>query len=213
MLMNKLGPVLHRVMLTIALGIGLGCEPEENQRPTDAANPNSATPTAPAKPSTQALLEGPRRELRLDFLPATISVPESWQLKTTSGEVAVTVLSGPTPHGDAAIRLSRLNSLTPQTVELYLDKMRQDADHSGANLFFEIREQGGMRVVESVRPLRDAAVDWKLRLLVASGLNFDQYELSFLALPRSVYDADSTFLRSLLTSVRVTDAPSTSPGR
>lgn len=211
--MGKCSFVIHRVLLAAMLATGLGCEPDDARPPAGAGNPGATSPPASARPSTQALLEGPRHDLKLDFLPLTMSVPESWQLKTISGEVAVTVLSGPSPHGDVAIRLSRLITLTPQTADLYLEKVRQDAAAPNANLFFEIRQQGGMRVVESIRASRDETVDWKLRLLVSNGLNFDQYELSFLALPRSLYEADVEFLRSLLTSVRLADQPSTSPAR
>lgn len=196
--------VAPSILALLAVALALGCEPEE---PTPPPAPQE-TPAAdvPQRPTTRELLEGPRHDLALGSLPATISVPKSWELKSPTGQIPVIVLAGPTPSGEVLLRLSRLNTLTPQTQQLYLDRVRQEAANSPNTLFFEIREEGGFKVIESVRPAGDATVDWKMRLLASNGLNFDQYEVSFLALPRSVYDADANFLRSLLRTIKLTDA-------
>lgn len=197
--------------LAMFLGLSLvaGCEPEEPTPPPELHQATS--PDRTSRPTTQELVDGPRHELTLGSLPATISVPRSWELRSPTGQVPITGLAGPTPTGDAFIRLAKLNTLTPQTQQLYLDQVRQKAADSPSSLFFEIRDEGGFRVIESVQPASDGTVDWKLRLLASNGLNFDQYEVSFLALPRSVYDADADFLRSLLRTIRLVDSPGASP--
>lgn len=194
-------------MLTLSLLVG--CEPEEPVPPPEIQQP--AAPAGPTRPTTQELVDGPRHELSLGSLPATISVPKSWELRSPTGQVPITVLAGPTPTGEAVLRLLKLNKLSPQTHQLYLDKVRQEAADSATMLFFEIRDEGGFKVIESVRPGSDSTVDWKLRLLASNGLDFDQYEVSFLALPRSVYDADADFLRSLLRTIRLSDSAAAPP--
>src|SRR5207237_685982 len=76
--------------------------------------PTSATPEPiknstdeKSRPTTQELLTGQRRTIRLGVIPLTVLVPERWEVKTYGTDNVITFLEGPAPHDDVKIQLAR----------------------------------------------------------------------------------------------------------
>jgi hypothetical protein len=179
-----------------------GCDkPEQGLLPAEATPP-ATRPQTPPPPTTQDLLTGPRTSISLETVPGTISVPPGWKTNRLENEPVV-VLTGPTPHGEVVFLPGRLMQFTPQTLELYLERQRQTYVNKPSTLKFDIRDQGGFRVLEIVTVAASDMVEWRTLLMANTGLNYEQYKVSCI-LPRAVYEQDKAFLESILGTIAYT---------
>jgi hypothetical protein len=121
----------------------------------------------PPRPTTQELLSGPRKSLRLGDYPLTLEVPQSWNLKSEGGVILV---AGPATSSDVEIQL--LNPGRPLGVEgtprsATLDRVVNQAKSEAAakpHSFnkVELRDLGdGVKVLEQ-RMISTPFVDGKL---------------------------------------------------
>src|SRR5689334_18840042 len=133
--------------MTAAMGIA-GCDnspaPPKN---LPATNDKPAT-TGPSRPTTQELLNGPTKKLSLGVIPFNITVPQSWEVKTSGDGLAF--LQGPTPAGDVQIQLAKRHSqLSPQDVEALIRAAKKEADaHPEAKRTATLRETPSFRILD-----------------------------------------------------------------
>src|ERR1043166_1307910 len=75
----------------------------------------------PQRPTTQQLLTGPRTRLTLGAIPFSVRAPLSWRTRVLASS-GVTILTGPTPSGEAQIQLTApKSSYVPTTKPQDLD--------------------------------------------------------------------------------------------
>jgi hypothetical protein len=86
------------VLLSLAC---IGCEDKPPPLPP-ATNP--APPAVSARPTTQEILQAPRKPAQLANYPLQVEVPEFWEAKTIKAGAFV---RGPTPGGSVAILVTR----------------------------------------------------------------------------------------------------------
>ncbi len=203
--------------ITAAMGIA-GCDnspPPPKNLPTTSETP---TTTAPSRPTTQELLNGPTKKLSLGVIPFSITVPQSWEMKTTGDGLAF--LEGPTPAGDVQIQLAkRHNQLSAQDVEALIRAAKKEADaHPESKRTATVRETPSFRILDRQSigtpmtvPVTDpngkptvqqiTPYQWTVLLLLPRGKNFEAYELSFYDLTLDQYKADKDFLQKILDTV------------
>lgn len=137
-------------IVAVLAGTGLACDDDKNDLPPSVLNaqrtPQRET-TKPA-PTTQDLLTGAKKTLRLGDYPLTLEAPANWALQSTEGG-SVTV-GGPASSGEITILLnsqrqtipaSRLNDIVAQT------KKETDAKPHPINRV-ELRSLGAAKVLE-----------------------------------------------------------------
>ena len=117
----------------------------------------------PPRPTTQELLTGPTRTLRLAEFPLTLDVPQSWNLKTS--DTGILMVAGPASSADVEIHLSNpgLRVVQAGQLDAVLAKMKAEADakpHPFNKV--EMRDLGdGVKVLEQ-RMISTRFVDGKL---------------------------------------------------
>jgi hypothetical protein len=206
----------------------LGCDERSGSRPpgyteTDPSQSSKST-TAPARPTTQELIEGPYKKLSLFPLALSVSAPQSWAV--SSPVERLYFLQGPAPSGgsDVQIQLAERTSETRDRLERLFRAAQRDAAAHADVASVEVRQLGDMRVFD-VRHIVDGAdpyattssaaptsaasppklVDWSVTYYVPRGSDFAAYELHFFNLPKSQFDADKEFLRKILDSASPND--------
>jgi hypothetical protein len=180
---------------------------------------------SPPRPTTQELVSGSYQRIRLETVPLTMSVPQSWKIEHL-GNIAL--LQGPTPFGSARIQFARRDPVNQPTLDVLYNSAKKDqaAADPQAQMSVELRDEHGMKVMErrSVGrkvsiPITDATgiqkldqhaqpmeqvvtpMKWRLNLFILMpGLTdqFAQYELNFIDLNLDQYQADKAFLEKIL---------------
>jgi len=197
----------------VALIIAIGCD-------TRSAPPSvseSAPSTAPAsRPTTQELLDGPRKKISLLPLPLRAEAPASWQVKSLTENLFF--LEGPAPSGDVQIQLAERTSQTADKLERLFKAAKRDAASHPAGTQVDIRQLGNVRVFDVQRVIkRDATavlpadpsassgpgkfIDWSITYFTPRGSDFAAYELHFFNLSADQFDSDKEFLQKILDSV------------
>jgi hypothetical protein len=221
-MMKSGGRVALALMAALALA---GCDnapPVPKNLP--ATDDRPATAPATSRPTTQELLTGPTKKLNLNAIPFSVTVPQSWEVKTTPE--GLTFLEGPSPAGDVQIQLAkRHNQLSKEDVEALIRAAKRDADaHPEAHRTATVREMASFRILDrqsTGTPVSVQTTDpegkptvtqitpyqWTILLLLPRGTNFEAYELSFYDLTLEQFTKDKQFLQKIVDSV--IDEPAT----
>jgi hypothetical protein len=214
------------VILCMAGALAGGCDdapaPPQPAAQTPAASEGATT--APARPTTQQLLSGPKTRLILGTLPLSAEVPEGWTIRTAGPLV---LLEGPTPSGQGEVQLAHRPSLKREQFEALLGGARKDQEQArGTGKTIDVRPLGTATILErrSVgRPLPadaeaeagagaagDAAYNWTITVFVPQGGKpddaVDVHELNIMGLTVSQYETDGPLLRPIVESLRLESA-------
>ncbi len=174
--------------------------------PTPPPAPVTSLPALPERPTTQALLEGPRTTLSLDMLPLTVRVPQGWVVKALGGTM---VLIGAAPSGEITIQLN-VRSVKKEDVA-YIEAGAKDEQKQQPDsiLVAADREINGMKVFERQTVGRSRGADgartyrWTITTYVPRDDTYmAAYELDFVGLTDLQFNSDKTFLYSIVDSLR-----------
>jgi hypothetical protein len=150
-----------------ALYIAGGCDDSDNSVSPDVLSAQERArkqieeyAKIPPRPTTQELLNGPTKTLRLAEFPLSLDVPQSWELKTS--DTGVLMVVGPASSADVEIHLSNPGLRVGQ-LDVQLARMKSEADAKPHPLNkVEMRDLGnGVKVLEQ-RMISTAFVDGKL---------------------------------------------------
>jgi hypothetical protein len=217
-------------LVVLALALVLGCD---DKRDTRAANSAPQTPqqestkpaaaTAPIRPTTQELLEAPRKPLTLGALKLTLDVPPGWKI-TTLGTGSW--LEGPTPGGEVRIQLASQGApLKVDSIYAMEKRAREDAaKHADVLEVIPLRDIGGLakkmerreiqrnlvinipddRDPKITRPEKVDRVDWTVLAFLPDADQFNINVLSFSGLSLQQYQKDREFLEHVLNTLHYT---------
>jgi hypothetical protein len=212
------------VGLAMAFSV-LGCDKkkQEAEHVDVPASRPAVTRSAATRPSTQDLLNGPRKSLILGALPLRMSVPETWKIVTAD---SASWLEGSTPHGFIRMQLSAVlqgagsdvgNPVTfnSETLALHEKKAEKDAAASSGTIevvplhslgvaakVMERREvyQGSARGFDG-EPQPTKMMDWSIEVYVPQAMNYTLDLLHFMALTNDQYQQDKDFLEKILATL------------
>jgi hypothetical protein len=204
--------VMTRACLAaILMGIvTAGCD-----KPTPPPDLASAPP-APAAPTTQELLEGPRQPLNLVVSGLTAKVPPGWEIKRPdTGEFVF--MHGAAPHGDVDIQVSRLvaqpqASLDQTQIQTLVAAAKKEMTQNPANhLVADLRDVNGLQCLEEVMAdspttqpadVSDNSIcTWRTIVFVPRAGRFDEVSLSVLGFTMGQYRQDGPFIRAIFNSI------------
>jgi hypothetical protein len=173
--------------------------------------------TQPPRPTTQALLEGPRKRLTLGVIPLAVRAPASWGVKHLDG-TNLTMLEGPTPTGDVSIQLSERPLTSAAKFDVLVNGAKRELEQFPATIkMAELRAIGRAKVLERQRIGRmpttspddepgttlSPPFSWTITVFVPRGADYETYELSFIGLTADQYETDKVLLRSIIESLTV----------
>lgn len=203
-------------VLILAGGMIAACDDRPTPPPDVVArSERQAADEENARPTTQQLLEDPRKTIRLGSLPLSAKVPESWEIKALS-DGAVIFLQGPTPYGEVQIQLAQRPPTNAEKIELMVNAAKKEMTENADTIrMADLRNDGLVKIFErqSIGPAVSlqmvAAEDqpgplfrWTITYFVPEAADFSAYELNFIALPLKQYKADEQFLRKIIDSVQ-----------
>ena len=228
-------------LLAGAICVGSGCDDASDPPPHLVADQPAPKPVeADVRPTTQELLEGPRKAVSLGELPLTVQAPKGWGLETLSGTSHV-LLQGPTPSGEASIQLKVRPSTSAAKLEMIVNGAKKELERfpqsvtmvelrpitGGQVLELGVRERdhGGAQVLEQQRigempralPDDDPSIklsrpmNWTITVFVPRGADHDTYELNFIGLTADQYQTDKPLLRGIIDSITVQTAAEARP--
>ncbi len=197
------------------LAVGVGCEDDSLPVSAPVEDPSTQIPPPATRPTTQSILEGPRKAISLKLLPFTIEAPEAWKIENhdTRNE-SVTMLEGPMVNDEAHITLGLRETMSGEILRNYTNRLKKEDEtlkKIGGSV--TIREIGDIRIIDLRRPPSTAStkpsedpMEWRITLLYSSGLGHDQYELKFIGLTVESYEANKEWLTKMLDTLRYDDA-------
>jgi hypothetical protein len=216
-------------LLVLAIALAIGCDDKRDRAANSAPQtppPESTQPaaaTAPARPTTQELLEAKRRPLTLGTLKLTLDVPPGWMI-TTAGTGSW--LEGPTPNGEIRIQLATQGAPLKLDSILAMEKRARDdaAKHPDVLEVVPLRDIGGMarkmerREIQKnltinipddkdpkiTRPEKVDRVDWTILAFLPDADQFNINVLSFSGLSLQQYQKDREFLDHVLNTLHYT---------
>ncbi len=210
-------------LVLLAMGFGSGCDDAPAPPPHLVADRLAAKPHAAetTRPTTQELLEGPRKPIPLGELPLTVQAPGAWALKTLNGTTHV-LLEGPTPSGEASIQLNVRPTTSATKLEMILNGAKKELERFPQSIkMVELRPITGAQVLEqqrvgemsrtlpdddpNVKPSRP--MNWTITVFVPQGADHKTYELNFVGLTADQYETDKPLLRGIIDSITVDAAP------
>lgn len=200
-----------------------GCDRSDSTPPPPPPRPPTPPPTQPSqstattRPTTQALLTGPRKPRVLGPLPLVMEVPESWKIETPPGS-AISWLDGPTPHGHVHIELtSQGTPFNSRSLTLMDEQARKEAATKGANApqvtplhsvggTARAREQREVRpgtvLDEDGTPRKTEVMDWSIEVYIGQDTGYTLDMLHFAMLPLDQYQQDKDFLERIVGTLR-----------
>jgi hypothetical protein len=202
-------------LLTVATASAglVGCD---DPRPAVPTPPLPVATTAPAvaiepqRPTTQALLSGPRTRTVLAPLPLALQLPQGWTLETIAD---TPVLNGPAPSGDLTVSLIT-RAVSTKAIELTERGAKEEADaRPGVHLLAAARTVNGVRIFErqsvgtTIAPDGSPTFRWHITVYAPASADSEfttTYELNFLGLSRAAFEADKPFLTSIIDSIELT---------
>ena len=221
-------PAMNRVACVALLlaGTFTGCDEAPVAPPELLTTPPPPAETT-SRPTTQELLEGPRRSIALGAMPLSVQAPPGWSVKTMDGTSA-TFLEGPTPTGDASIKLSDRAATKPDKLEILAAGAKKEREQFPDSIkLAEMRDiRGGAKVLERQRvgklmtpALSEPGVkesppfSWTITVFVPRGNDYETHELNFVNLTADQYETDKALLRGIVESIAVNGAaPESSAG-
>jgi hypothetical protein len=220
--------VLAAMAAAIVVMGSAGCKRQPPPLAVEESAPHQAK--TPPGPTTQELLSGPRQRIVLDTLPLTAAIPQGWTISRPPG-MNFAFLEGPLPGGGQVhIQLTKKPPLwavdkSPMTMDERLDLMKQAAQKEQQAdpqtiKYADLRSLGQAKIFEKqsvFQPAGGAAVDekgrpvavgpqyrWTITLFVPQDKTYQTYELNFLDLSQSQYEANRDFLQGIVDSLRLT---------
>jgi len=230
--------ILAATVLVAIVLVAFGCDDSSSVPPSvqqAAVKAKAHGPQAPPRPTTQELVNGPKRRLPLTPLPFSVSVPPSWKVQSL-GAGSITVLTGPTPSGEAQIQLTsratakkeeleiirraaKKEMSQPTTESLSKKTIKADFRKIGEVEVFErqaigqpgpltVQDADGREHTETATPF-----NWTLQMFVPQGDEYALYEMNFVVLTAEQYQQDKQLLQPILDSLQydVAAAPATTP--
>lgn len=226
---------MSRKKLILILGVFcllqmMGCDRHREQIETAKAAAETPKPAATqdAEPTTQALLSGKTKKLRLPGGPLIAVVPESWKLDTDG---PVTFVTGPSLFGTATVGLSSPSSVSfkQQEIDALIAKLPAELQTHPEQYRREVhRTIGNLQVIEhrylkkpmtrnktdaKGDPVPDAQggfatitatpVQWTLTVFVPGEQAFTRYELNLIDLEADQLAVDEPLLDKIMHSVTV----------
>jgi hypothetical protein len=197
----------------------VGCNDKPDDLPTTpppkpATQPAPAPATAPVRPTTQQLLEAPRKAIVLGSFKLTLEVPPGWEVNSPGSSA---FLEGSTPHGEVRIQLAAHGApLKNNAITAMEKRARDEAAKQPTELeVVPLRNIGGTaRKLERREFLRNLAitgddgtvrhvdrVDWQIMAFVPEGEDFAVDVLNFTGLSIEQYQQDKQFLEHVLSTL------------
>ena len=215
----------RHIAVAIALLAGIivaGCDESPVAPPPELLKNPQPAEAATSRPTTQQLLEGPRKPLALAAMPLTVRVPVGWSIRNMDG-TSVTFLEGPTPAGDASIQLSERAVTKADKFDIVVNGAKRElAEHPDTIRMAELRDIAGAKVLERQRVGRltnpnltepgekaSPPFTWTITVFVPRGADYETYELNFIGLTVDQYEADKSLLRGIIDSLTVSGAGAT----
>jgi hypothetical protein len=235
------GTFLKVIGICLALaGVLVGCD-RAPAPPPEAKTPSPPPVTLPGdepRPTTQALLLGPRKKLLLPNMPLALRVPESWKTEPAGPLI---VLTGPTPADQVTIQLAVRDPLPADRLTAYIERLKKEGDQPAKPP--ELRQVGKMQVLERLsvsKPITIARKDarnepvvddkgnpvtdtftpmtWRVSVFVPeSQAVFSRYELNCINFIQEQYAADHGLIEEVFNSLvydeagTATQAPAADP--
>lgn len=219
---------LIRLLACVGLLVA-GCDKSKQQiEQVKTAAETKPPATQEAKPTTQELLSGKYKRLRLPNTPLSLMVPESWKIDAVG---PVTFITGPSPFGTATIGLSSPSSIAFKQSEIdsLTTKLQNDiATKPEQFRRGEHRSIGNVQLIEKRflgkpmtrdklddkgDPIPDnqngfvtvtaTPVQWTLTLFVPADQDYARYELNFIDLDADQMSVDQQLLDKIIGSVTV----------
>lgn len=210
---------LSSIVLIAGLLLIGGCG-EDAPPATPTATPTPATPDVPApllRPTTQQIVEAPRKPLQLKVIPITIDAPDLWQVVDIKNPAGIaTMIQAPIIDDEARVSLSTRDPMGGETLRNYLNRLKQeDADAKKIGGSVTVRQVGDLRIVDSRRPLGDASqpdtdrgFEWRITIFYPSGIAHDQFAMQFIGLTVASYQINKQLLDEVLQTIRYDDGSS-----
>lgn len=223
-------------LIPLAASLGLlmvGCDKPKTPAEVVKAATEAKTPpaTQEAKPTTQELLTGKYKRLRLPNTPLSLMVPDSWKIDAVG---PVTFVAGPSPFGTATIGLSSPSSIAFKQTEIDALTTKLESDITAKPGQFrrgDHRRAGNVQIIEKRflgkpvtrdkldekgDPIPDekngfvtfttTPVQWTLTLFVPADQDYSRYELNLIDLDADQMAVDEKLLDKIMGSVTVDGA-------
>lgn len=222
----------------LALSLLLACAPawlagcdDAPPPPADLLSTSKQAPKAPAQPTTQDLLSGPRKVIPLSILPMSARVPESWSIKNLDGG-SITLLEGNAPSGLVQIRLAQRPFVPRDTLEGILSRAsKEKTEKPDVIKVLDIKSmpgESGGQILERqslgktmpALPLDaegktlskpETFYSWTITYFIPQADGCEAYELNFVGLTAEQFQTDGALLREIIDSVKYHGAPTTAP--
>ena len=197
---------------------GLGCD--EPPKPPVIVQPVPPPDATPPRPTTQELLEGPRKPLALGDLPLTVQAPTGWAVKPLQGTSQI-LLQGPTPSGEAFIQLNVRPTTPAPKLDVIISGAKKELQQFPQSIkLVDVRDIAGGKVLERQRvgqvprpspedppDLKPSApFNWTITVFVPRGSDYETHELNFVGLTADQYEMDKALLRGIVESISVSGA-------
>jgi hypothetical protein len=141
-------------LASVLAGLGVACDdkgdlPPEVLRARQQAQQQAAMPATRTAPTTQELLNGPKKTLRLANFPLSLEVPKSWNLGSMGNGEIITA-GGPANSGEITIQLVQQGQqVLANGLELTYQEMKKEAQSKPHAINrVELRPLGPGKVLE-----------------------------------------------------------------
>jgi hypothetical protein len=218
------GPLVPLAALALVLLPLIGCDDKRSSSGVPPVPPPAPAtqPAAPAvtRPTTQELLNGPRKPLVLGNFKLTMEVPPSWKLETVG---SATWLAGETPNGEvrmqlavqgAALKSGAINAMEKRARDEAAkepDKLEVIPLHNIGGTARKMERREVLHNLELRVPKADGTtldhvehvdrMDWSILVFVPDGDQFTLEVINFSGLSIQQYEKDRTFLEGIIRSL------------
>lgn len=195
--------------------LGLACE-----EPPPMPVPTTEPATQPDRPTTQQLIDGPWKRTPIGYVPVSLELPEGWEVKTFGDASQFVFLEGPAPRDDVKIQLAQRPTVTAERLQFIQEGAVVEKAENPHIRLDEFRKLGNVTVRErqvagtptSVPSMNDnglpvtdtsPAFRWTITLFIPRDeTDFRSFELNFIGLTVNQFQADESFLRRMIDSMK-----------
>jgi hypothetical protein len=212
-------PALAGALLTLSIACD---DRSSSNNPPPPPPPPTKKPVA-TKPTTQMILEGPRKRIPLQLIPFSAEVPEGWSIKTYGdSERSVTFLEGPLVNDEAHLTLGLREHMSAEMLKLRIaraDKERPQVEKLGGVI--NVRTTPQMTVVETRKPApvpttlpapapgeeplpidNEKRLDWRIELYVTSGIMYDQSVITVMDMSETSFKTNGKVISDIFASLK-----------